>query len=527
MPKVTVHGFGQVNFPDSMTPQQIEAAISRDIEPLIMSNREAIKADMLRMADPTRGMSGTEKFRAGMGKAFTDLTRGAGQLVGLGPSGDEVQEQRRLDAPLMRTGAGLAGNIAGNVVPAIIPGAAAPAAMNTVRGAAAVGGGMGLLEPIAGDESRALNVAKGAGAGALGQKVAQGVGRVLSPQTREPARQLMEQGVQLTPGQILGGAVKRIEEGATSVPLLGDVIRGAQRRSTESLNKVALQRALTPIGEKVENVGYEGVKEVGKKLGQAYDDLLPKLRITSDPQLGDDVGRILENAKTLPKAEWDQLHAILNKQISKFDKAGRMSGETMKGVESELGQLSRGYRRDASFDKRQLGEAIEEMQAAIRSMVERANPEYAGELAKINMGWANFLRVQRAAGAAGSKEGVFSAEALRGSVKALDPSRNKGAFARGDALMQDLARSGETVLGRTVPDSGTPFRLMNIAGAGALPYMDPLIPLTVGAAALPYTQPLQRATTAMLTKRPEIVRAVAPQTKRLGILAPSLMFGGE
>jgi hypothetical protein len=122
-------------------------------------DREAIDADMQRMADPTSGMGFLEKFNAGMGKAFTDLGRGAGQMVGLGPNAQEVHENRRLDAPLMKTGAGVAGNISGNIAAlaplAVIPGAA------TVSGAGALGSVAGGLQPTEGAGDRLVNIGVG------------------------------------------------------------------------------------------------------------------------------------------------------------------------------------------------------------------------------------------------------------------------------------------------------------------------------------------------------------------------------
>lgn len=108
--------------------------------------------------DPTEGMSGTDKFLAGVGKAMTDVGRGAGQLVGLIDRKD-VEESRRLDAPLMNTGAGVAGNIAGAVgmlaPTALIPGA------NTLAGAGAIGAATGLLQPSTSTGETLTNVGIG------------------------------------------------------------------------------------------------------------------------------------------------------------------------------------------------------------------------------------------------------------------------------------------------------------------------------------------------------------------------------
>lgn len=108
--------------------------------------------------DPTEGMNEGEKFRSGMGKAFTDLARGAGQYVGLVDRAD-VAESRKLDSPLMKTGAGLSGNIAGNVA-ALLPTAMIPGA-NTYTGAATIGAISGALQPSTSTGETLTNTALG------------------------------------------------------------------------------------------------------------------------------------------------------------------------------------------------------------------------------------------------------------------------------------------------------------------------------------------------------------------------------
>ena len=113
--------------------------------------------------DPTEGMSTFEKLAAGAGKAVYDIGRGAGQMLGL-VSDKDVAKARELDAPLMKTGAGMAGNIGGNIL-ASLPALAIPGAQG-VAGAALTGAGMAALQPTTADESRLKNMALGGAMGA-------------------------------------------------------------------------------------------------------------------------------------------------------------------------------------------------------------------------------------------------------------------------------------------------------------------------------------------------------------------------
>ena len=210
--------------------------------------------------DPTEGMTTTEKFLAGAGKAFVDVGRGAKQIYTelLGDEQEqaqvqaEIDEAKRLDDPLLRTGAGVAGNIAGGIAAfaptALVPGAA------TLPGAALAGGLYGVTQPVASNESRLANVALGSAGGALGHGLVRGASRVLAPKTDPMVRALMQKGVTPTPGQVLGGTAKRLEEGLSGVPVLGEGIRSAQKRAIFDFNKAIADDVLAPIGKKLGRV---------------------------------------------------------------------------------------------------------------------------------------------------------------------------------------------------------------------------------------------------------------------------------
>lgn len=116
--------------------------------------------------DPTAGMSKTDKFLAGAGKAMTDTARGVGQLFGL-VNRNDVAESRKLDAPLMNNGSAIAGNILGNAAmlapTAFIPGA------NTVTGAGMIGAVAGGLQPSVSTGETLMNTGAGFAGGAAGQ----------------------------------------------------------------------------------------------------------------------------------------------------------------------------------------------------------------------------------------------------------------------------------------------------------------------------------------------------------------------
>ena len=94
------------------------------------------------------------------------------------------------------------------------------------------------------------------------------------------------------------------------------------------------------------------------------------------------------------------------------------------------------------------------------------------------------------------------------SVRQADRSIRKNQTAQGKALMQDLAKAGQTVLGNKYPDSGTAGRLMDAATLASAVY-NPAIPLSLFAGGLLYTQPMQKALSSAVTNRPEFAGLLA------------------
>lgn len=401
--------------------------------------------------------------------------------------------------------------LTGNVLMTIL--GLSKVAPTSMAGGAALGAGLGAAEPTLEGESTAQNAAIGAAGGAAGQAAGKALARLVQPNAVARTATLRAEGVNPAPGQTLGGMAQRAEEGLTSVPILGDMIRSGQRSAVEDFNRAAINRALKPIGQKIKGpAGHDAVMKAGDTLSKAYDDLLPKLRVQADQSFVQEIGTVRGMAANMHPQRAQQFENILRNDVwRKFTPQGKMHPETMKEVESKLGEHIRNYGSSIDGDQRALADALTEVQSSIRRMVERGNPQYSGQLASINKGWANLVRVENAAGRAGSAEGVFSPEALRSAVRATDKSTRKRAFARGTALMQDLAESGVDVLGKKVPDSGTPFRSLMASGP---------VGLGLGAAASPlgllYTQPGRQIATAVLARRPDAAAPLARGIRAIG-----------
>lgn len=211
--------------------------------------RQQISAPSAKQSDPamnpTSDMNTFERFAAGAGKSITDAGRGLGQMVGLVDQKD-IEESRRLDAPLMNTGAGTAGNIAGNVA-LLAPTAAIPGA-NTVTGATLINAlaGAALTPGTLGERAQAASFSGlGGGAGIGAGKVISGAGRIANaaamPLTKSGQEKIVGEVLRRAAGNNADDVISRLRGATELVP--GSMPTAAEVADSGGI--AALQRAMS------------------------------------------------------------------------------------------------------------------------------------------------------------------------------------------------------------------------------------------------------------------------------------------
>ena len=479
----------------------------------------------------------------GAGKGIIDPALAAAQYGGGAPAQFSQEVQRRMKPFQEANPATFAtGQIGGGMLTggALMKGAGmipSFAKANPYLQAAGLGAVSGALTPSEGGESgiEALQqIPQKAGLGAVGgvtgTGIARGVANVVAPKISEAAQKLIGEGVNLTPGQIMGGALRKIEDKLTSVPLLGDIIDYSRTKGIEEFNKAAYKRALEPIGGTVpKETGRAGVEAVKTQISDAYNTLLPKMTFVPDKPLYDSLSRLDKVVVGLPKPETkmvaDNVKAIIQKHMDTA-KNGLISGNSYKAIESDLGELASNYAGAQGTDA-MVGKAYKQALGQVREALSRSNPDYAEELGNINKAFANFARIRKAGSMANTQEAITPSQ-LAAAVKAADESAGKGATATGQALMQDLSDAGVQVLPAKIPDSGTAGRsaLVNmLLGAGgaaggrsayeAFPTVTAAGAGLAAVAAAPYLPGARKVATTVLAKRPEAAKKLADAIREL------------
>lgn len=416
-------------------------------------------------ADPTEGMSGMEKFAAGVGKSLVDVARGAGQIVGLTPQSN-IDESRRLDSPLMKSGPGFAGNLAGNigigVSTAAIPGA------NTLTGATLTGAGLGALTPTATGESRGSNMLAGGALGLGGQLAANALRPVrpmLNPEQTRLAGVAAKEGIPLTAADLTGSRpLKVIDSVMDNLPLTAGPQEAIRQGKQEAFNRAVLRRA--GMDEPLATATDLATRKAA--LGKVFEDISSRNSVTFNNQVVTDIANVASQAnKRLIPDQAKAFQGVIDDLLNQVGQNGQLSGSQYQAFRTELGKLGKGADRESLF-YRDLKKVLDN---AFNSQISGAD---AAAWKQASGQYGNLKTILNATGGGGvAKTAGNIPPAQLDSALGQAVGREGKALGRGE--LNDLTRVGLQFVRDGIPDSGTAQRLAyqtaltgGLGGAGYL-----------------------------------------------------------
>ena len=508
---------------DNAVKQQLGGAQPQDdsfLRSVLLGAREPLDIAAARL-EQLPGVEGISRLGAALGLPTAQQTL------------QETDIQRR-----QASGAGqILGNIAGTAAMLPVRAVTAPATI----GQAALGGGLAssLLSRAEDIPSFIGDVASGAAISGALKPVADIVAGTIAPSVSRGIRTLRQEGISPTLGMIvgeggslLGRGIQKLEEAATSLPGLGDIVQAAREQVGEEFERAALNRASSFIGRVVPKdlEGEQAVGWVKGKLQQAYNTLVPNLEfsVTKDfgqraRQVFDDLG-IPSSRKNLQR---DWLAIIKDSITDLADTEGMIKGKNLQDALSRLGKSSEAFMKSADPFERRLGVGTANLRQAWMEALAEQNPAQAIALRQINSGWAHQARLKKAASGA---QGKITPSSLDRAVSAFGKGERRGPYA-------DLGRAGRNIPSRT-PDSGTATRLArNLALTGglaaggqgiaeALGY-EGITPQQASAIALiaaPYTPQGRKAIAAILGRQPSKASQAVGVASR-ALLSPAAAAG--
>jgi len=406
---------------------------------------------------------GVTRGLAGVGKSIVDTGEGLGQLAGLVSQGD-VDRRRELDAPLMATGAGTAGNVLGQIGQMAIPvGGGAKAASYVGKaapylGAAARAAGFTATQPMATGQNRGVEAAKSGAFGVGGQALATGVGAV----ARGAASHLDEAGAALANkadefGLRLG--VPEISENPFIRTVASQMERlpfsGATKRAAANQGAFNRQVAQT-FGAKTDKITPDVFAAARNKLSNGFETLTARNNLSLSPDHVTQLKSVIDEAQRLGgDSTAKQVRGWANELLGKVDAAGNIPGKAYQSFDSRLSKVLKTGGEPAFY----LGRLRDVVQSAMDDSISASDRAAWSALRKQ---WAAMKTVEPLVAKATS--GDISPAALMGRVTSDSAGKARMATGRAGAL-GDLARIGQRFM-KAAPNSGTADRLLVNAAVG-------------------------------------------------------------
>lgn len=404
-----------------------------------------------------RGRPAALRALVGVGQMVDSNVRGANQLAGtVNPAMDA--NSRATNELISGDGATFAGRVGAEGLALLAPGgaisklASLPARM---AAGSALGAGYGALQAEDAPGQRLTNTLVGGIFGSGGELLASGLragagqaARAIDPVRQNAIRFAQERGIPLHLSQLSQSLpVKAMASMAQYLPFSGAGKAAAKQ-----------QRAFNQaVGETFGARGAEQLTDdvmlgARRNLSGQFEDIYSRNNVP----VGEGGLRKLVDvergaASRLTEAESAVVRKQMDSILAELDDAGALTGQKYQALRSQIMKAE-------GPDK--MGQAVRELRGALDDIAAKAvGPEDAAKLKALRSQWANLRTTE------GALKQVAGAG---GDVKpsSIWPAIRKGSTKE----MRELGRLGQIILKNSVPDSGTPGRLISLGllGGGGL-----------------------------------------------------------
>jgi hypothetical protein len=301
------------------------------------------------------------------------------------------------------------------------------------------------------------------------------IGAGLTPQLKPGAREQLEKGVVVAPGQAYEGVpgwVFRQMENLGFGP--------SDQQIRKSFTRSAANEVLSSVDATLPKTVKDGMQASGyveRTIGKFYDDAFDKIgTVIPDAQFANDIGSVVSNARQEMSKRADKIFngSIKANIIDKFSlgpvpqgavapmgmrQIPSMNGTKLKEIDKFLKKQVEKYGKGTDADSIALATAYEDTLNAFRSYVGRV--DNTGLIAKADEAWAKLYRFADASKKAFKEGGDFSAEQLASAAVRQGTTLRAGA---GEAPMQKFAQEAVDILGAEKDVIPAGYRQAVIAG---------------------------------------------------------------
>ena len=407
-------------------------------------------------------------------------------------------------------------------------------------GETATGAGLGAAEAAPGQRLRGAIVGGAvspafAATGAVGQRAANRIIQGLPADVAPMSRQLMNEGIVPTPGQIgqetggrFGREVALREQAATGVPILGPAISARRNEGIMAGNLAAGKRSVSAIGGegRVTETGLAMREQLDQVVGDAYDAALQPMQLVTDTQFKQAQRKINAKLGKISGNDPEAVRSVKNiwrDNVAPFiDSNGQISGENLQAIKRSIqAERSKIEQMPGSKGATDIIDGIEG--ALFDGLAKRQAPSLYDAYRAADKAYRESRIVTNAVTAAETKAGspgIFTPSGLAGKVRQSEAKYGPSDIGGSGGLSEAMT----TVLPATLSESGTAPRagmLSLFGGAGGTggaigslvgnPIAGAILGLgTAGVASLPYSKLGNKLIAkTLLGKRPAAVTALS------------------
>lgn len=320
--------------------------------------------------------------------------------------------------------------------------------------------------------------------------------------TRTPeAQRLLDQGVDLTPGQMNPrGMVNQLEETVQSAPIVGPVVSGARNNARATFQRVAAQEGSAPGTQITQAPQSDMVDQAYQSFAPLYDQakgfpVRPVILATNGPNVPIDqaINRAVLNRGVRATAdERVSVQGFLDDQLTK----PLRTSDDLLNIRSSVRAEARSAASSGQSAQAQLLEDADDV--LTQALESQLPPGPLNALRTADAKYGDYKTLERAAARSGDRPEGFTPNDLSQAVASANKGANQGTYARGGGgPLRQIAADARSTLDLRAPPTG--------ARLAALPLAAVASPLTLALAgtqtgrrlaqgALPFQAGLRRAT---------------------------------
>lgn len=261
-----------------------------------------------------------------------------------------------------------------------------------VGGIYGVGTGEGVVD-------RAESGLKSALTGAVANPIIGKVASKLKPkQTPESARVQEKFGEEPTELRKLGGAFQTVDELTESIPIAGGMLKKSREtklsKSLNSLINNSVEKGTGKTIPRVKKLDPEEAVQKGREIyDDAYDSVLPRMKLTSKSEIQQEIDNTLASINTefpeLGKQLQGKIKRDLNKLIKLVNADGIVTGEKLQKWNTDFNKIKTQYKKDVILED-VADDFFEDFRKNIFALASKDNPNLLKKHSEIQAGYRDF-----------------------------------------------------------------------------------------------------------------------------------------